>query len=211
MELNNAHKVSFLTIQETKMEFISAMDVKVLWGNYNFEYIFSESLGNSGGILCAWDTNLFHKEQHTISDNFIAVYGSWLPTKAKLLLISIYAPQQDAGKRALWNFISTIIARWDGECIVMGDFNEVRFVGERMGSVFNPRGAKDFNSFISSSGLVEMQLEGYSFTWSHPSATRMSKLDRFLVSEGFISIFPNSSAICLDKHLSDDKRKNVTF
>lgn len=61
-ELNNVHKVSFLTIQETKMEFISAMDVKVLWGNYNFEYIFSESLGNSGGILCAWDTNLFHKE-----------------------------------------------------------------------------------------------------------------------------------------------------
>ncbi|GJZ34754.1 RNA-directed DNA polymerase, eukaryota, partial [Tanacetum coccineum] len=106
------------------MEFVSAMDVKVLWGNYNFEYIFSEALGNSGGILCAWDSNSFHKEHHTISDNFVAVYGSWIPSKTKLLFISIYAPQQDAAKRALWNFISTIITRWDGECIVMGDFNE---------------------------------------------------------------------------------------
>nr|GEZ70909.1 RNA-directed DNA polymerase, eukaryota [Tanacetum cinerariifolium] len=34
-------------------------------------------------------------------------------------------------------------------------------------------------------GLVDVKLEGYSFTWSHPSASKMSKLDRFLVSEDF--------------------------
>ncbi|GKA23216.1 RNA-directed DNA polymerase, eukaryota [Tanacetum coccineum] len=33
----------------------------------------------------------------------------------------------------------------------------------------------------------------------------MSKLDRFLVSEGFTSLFPHISAICLDKHLSDHR------
>nr|GEV00511.1 RNA-directed DNA polymerase, eukaryota [Tanacetum cinerariifolium] len=85
----------------------------------------------------------------------------------------------------------------------MGDFNEVRFAGERMGSIFNVRGARDFNSFISSSGLVDVQLEGYSFTWSHPTVAKMSKLHRFLISEGFVSLFPHVSAICLDKHLSD--------
>ncbi|GJR53356.1 RNA-directed DNA polymerase, eukaryota [Tanacetum coccineum] len=41
---------------------------------------------------------------------------------------------------------------------------------ERMGSVFNVRGARDFNNFITSAGLVDVQLEGYAFTWSHPSA-----------------------------------------
>ncbi|GJX30997.1 RNA-directed DNA polymerase, eukaryota [Tanacetum coccineum] len=204
-ELNNKHKVNFLSIQETKMEFISAMDVKVLWGNYCFDYLFSESLGNSGGILCVWDSNFFHKEQHTISDNFIALYGTWVPSKTRLLFVSIYAPQSDSGKRSLWSFISIIISRWDGECIVMGDFNEVRFAGERMGSNFNVRGARDFNSFISSSGLVDVQLEGYSFTWSHPTVAKMSKLDRFLISEGFVSLFPHVSAICLDKHLSDHR------
>nr|GEW11735.1 RNA-directed DNA polymerase, eukaryota [Tanacetum cinerariifolium] len=40
-----------------------------------------------------------------------------------------------------------------------------------------------FNHFITSSGLVDVKLEGYSFTWAHPSATKMSKLDHFLVSE----------------------------
>ncbi|GJX98939.1 hypothetical protein Tco_0355958 [Tanacetum coccineum] len=31
----------------------------------------------------------------------------------------------------------------------------------------------------------------------------MSKLDRFLISEGSLAIFPSISALCLDKHLSD--------
>nr|GFA62597.1 RNA-directed DNA polymerase, eukaryota, reverse transcriptase zinc-binding domain protein [Tanacetum cinerariifolium] len=37
--------------------------------------------------------------------------------------------------------------------------------------------------------LVDVKMEGYSFTWLHPSATKMSKLDRFLVLEGIISLF----------------------
>ncbi|GKA76522.1 RNA-directed DNA polymerase, eukaryota [Tanacetum coccineum] len=55
----------------------------------------------------------------------------------------------------------------------------------------------------SSEGLVDIPLEGYSFTWSHKSASKMSKLDRFLISEGFLSVFPYLSAICLNRHLSD--------
>nr|GFA92259.1 RNA-directed DNA polymerase, eukaryota [Tanacetum cinerariifolium] len=38
-----------------------------------------------------------------------------------------------------------------------------------MGSVFNAQGAKEFNCFISNSRLIEIQLEGYSFTWPHPN------------------------------------------
>nr|GEW52433.1 RNA-directed DNA polymerase, eukaryota [Tanacetum cinerariifolium] len=48
-------------------------------------------------------------------------------------------------------------------------------------------------------------MEGYSFTWSHSSASKMSKLDRFLVSEGIFVTFPTISAICIDRHLSDHR------
>ncbi|GJR97182.1 RNA-directed DNA polymerase, eukaryota [Tanacetum coccineum] len=33
----------------------------------------------------------------------------------------------------------------------------------------------------------------------------MSRLDRFLVTEGFFSLFPSISALCLDRHLSDHR------
>ncbi|GJZ29353.1 RNA-directed DNA polymerase, eukaryota [Tanacetum coccineum] len=187
------------------MESFSDKDVKVLWGNYTFEHMFSGALGNSGGILCVWDPNSFAKDNHIISDNFVALFRTWKPTKTKMILISVYAPQSIPDKRLLWNYLSSLITRWDGDSIVMGDFNEVRFVEERMGSVFNSQGASEFNSFINNSGLVDVHLEGYSFTWSHSSASKMSKLDRFLVTEGIISSFPYISAVCLDKHLSDHR------
>ncbi|GJZ47729.1 RNA-directed DNA polymerase, eukaryota [Tanacetum coccineum] len=76
---------------------------------------------------------------------------------------------------------------------------------ERWGSIFNVYGARDFNHFITSAGLVEVQLEGYSYTWAHPSTSKMSKLDRFLVSDRFLSLFPHTSAVCLDRHLSDHR------
>nr|GEZ57022.1 RNA-directed DNA polymerase, eukaryota [Tanacetum cinerariifolium] len=178
------------------MDSISDMDVKLLWGNYSFDHVFSEAVGNSGGILCTWDSNVFHKEQHIISDNFVALYGTWNHNKAKLLMISIYAPLSATGKRSLWSYIMSLITRWNGDCMVMGDFNEFKCMEDRMGSVFNVQGANEFNNFISNSGLVEVQLEGYLFTWSHSSATKM---------KGLVSLFPHISGICLDRHLSDHR------
>ncbi|GKA29345.1 RNA-directed DNA polymerase, eukaryota, partial [Tanacetum coccineum] len=167
--------------------------------------IASDSVGNSGGILCVWEASIFNKDNVTISDNFIALYGTWLPTNSKVLIVVIYAPQSNVLKRSLWDYISVLISRWKGETLMMGDFNEVRSADERFGSLFDQSGARDFNQFISSSGLVEVKMEGYSFTWSLSSAAKMSKLDRFLVSEGIISAFPSSTVVCLDRHLSDHR------
>ncbi|GJR80713.1 RNA-directed DNA polymerase, eukaryota [Tanacetum coccineum] len=92
-----------------------------------------------------------------------------------------------------------------GEVIVMGDFNEVHSQDERFGSIFNVHGAAAFNNFILLGGLMKVPTRGYSFTWSHKSASKMSKLDCFLIFEYFFSSCPNISAIILDRYLSDHR------
>nr|GFB41899.1 RNA-directed DNA polymerase, eukaryota [Tanacetum cinerariifolium] len=94
---------------------------------------------------------------------------------------------------------------WDGETVVLGNFNEVRTEQERFGSSFNIQGANAFNKFISLAGLVDIPLCGYSYTWAHKSASKMSKLDRFLISEGLLIDFPHLSGLCLDRHLLDHR------
>nr|GFA21316.1 RNA-directed DNA polymerase, eukaryota [Tanacetum cinerariifolium] len=131
-ELSNNHKISFLSLQETKEECFSDLEIKYFWGNYEFDHVESEALGLSGGILCVWDCNVFHKSHHIISDNFVALYGMWLPKKIQ----------------------------WRGEYIVLGDFNEVRCKEERWGSTFHVQGARSFNSFLLNAGLNDVQLEG---------------------------------------------------
>ncbi|GJW77498.1 hypothetical protein Tco_0139180 [Tanacetum coccineum] len=93
-ELNYKHRINFLALQETKMDCISHMDVKSLWGNSNFDFVASDSLGNSGGILCIWEASIFKKDGATISDNFIAIYGTVYLIIVKIILVAVYAPQQ---------------------------------------------------------------------------------------------------------------------
>ncbi|GJX18526.1 RNA-directed DNA polymerase, eukaryota, reverse transcriptase zinc-binding domain protein [Tanacetum coccineum] len=151
------------------------------------------------------DPNSFVKDNATISDYFVAVRGTWLSTATKVMFVSIYAPQDISEKKSLWEYITHIIDTWDGECIILGDFNEVRSKQERFGTIFNETAANAFNHFISTAGLIDLPLEGYSFTWAIKSAKKMSKLDRFLISEGLLLKFPSLSAICLDRHLSDHR------
>nr|GEX69266.1 RNA-directed DNA polymerase, eukaryota, reverse transcriptase zinc-binding domain protein [Tanacetum cinerariifolium] len=143
-----------------------------------FDFVHSDSVGNSGGILCIWDLNSFRKNNVTVSDYFCMVWGVWLKTGVDIRMVVVYAPQELRDKRILWDYLEHVINQWDGEVVIMGDFNEIRFKSERFGSVFSVQGANVFNTFIANAGLEEVPLGGSSFTWCHKFATKISKLDR---------------------------------
>ncbi|GJV77545.1 RNA-directed DNA polymerase, eukaryota [Tanacetum coccineum] len=123
-----------------------------------------------------------------------------------MLLVAVYAPHDKRDKRMLWDYLSSVVNNWDGEVIMMGDFNEVRTQSERFGSTFYARDADVFNSFIYNSSLVEVPLGGSAFTWCHKSATKMSKLDRFLISENLWNSHPNINAVTLDRNRKKNYR-----
>nr|GEX48344.1 RNA-directed DNA polymerase, eukaryota [Tanacetum cinerariifolium] len=53
--------------------------------------------------------------------------------------------------------------------------------------------------------LWEILMRGYSFTWSDKHASKMSKLDQFLVSQGMLDLFPNLIGLILHRHLFDHR------
>ncbi|GJY38186.1 RNA-directed DNA polymerase, eukaryota [Tanacetum coccineum] len=187
------------------MEKMDMFCIKKCWGNMAFDYVHSDAVGNSGGILCVWDPNSFYKESVTISDSFVMIRGVWRATGLKYMIIAVYAPHEMKGKYLLWDYLQCEIKRWDGETVVTGDFNEVRHKSERFGTMFYAHEAKVFNTFIADSGLVEVSLGGSKFTWCHKSGSKMSKLDRFLVSENLLNTSPNINAITLARYLSDHR------
>ncbi|GKA39856.1 RNA-directed DNA polymerase, eukaryota, reverse transcriptase zinc-binding domain protein [Tanacetum coccineum] len=63
-------------------------------------------------------------------------------------------------KKMLWDNLILVLKSWNGDVIIMGDFNEVRTQDERHGSIFNAHGVDAFNLFISSVGLEEVPLDG---------------------------------------------------
>ncbi|GKA07659.1 retrovirus-related pol polyprotein from transposon TNT 1-94 [Tanacetum coccineum] len=106
-----------------------------------------------------------------ICSNFVALEGTWLSSITKVLIVSVYAPQEFDAKKELWNRLSSMIRFWRGEVILMGDFNEVRWEHERFGSVFNHVQANKFNEFISEVELVDVPLGDFAKVvednWKH--------------------------------------------
>ncbi|GJU28537.1 RNA-directed DNA polymerase, eukaryota, reverse transcriptase zinc-binding domain protein [Tanacetum coccineum] len=217
-ELCVKNKVNFLAIQETKKEKIDLFNVRRCWGNCTFDHLHSNSVGNSGGILCVWDPNAFRKSNHTISDYFVIIRGVWIKSGIDLLIIAVYAPHDSRDKQMLWDYLVHVINQWHGEAIIMGDFNEVRYKSDRFGSNFNVQGAGAFNSFIVNAGLEEVPLGGKGFTkfvsetWniapvdtSNGMRNMMGKL-KFLKSKIWVWVKSNR---CERKVLSDNLKEEL--
>ncbi|GJY73913.1 ribonuclease H-like domain-containing protein [Tanacetum coccineum] len=102
------------------------------WGNSYFDFSIAPTIGRSGGILCIWDKGSFAKHKEAIESNFIAIEGNWISTSTPIMLISVYAPQDFNKKKLLWDCLSSLVTGWNGETIIMGDFNEVRWEHERL-------------------------------------------------------------------------------
>nr|GEW30124.1 RNA-directed DNA polymerase, eukaryota [Tanacetum cinerariifolium] len=166
---------------ETKMGFMDLNTVRSCWGNSIFENSF------------------------TRSDYFVIIRGVWLKSGIDLLIVVVYAPQETKEKRMLWEYLAHISNSWDGKIVMMGGFNEVRHKSDRFGSNFNVHDAEIFNSFIYNAGIEEVPLGGSAFTWCHKSASKMSNLDPFFVSENLLISCPNISAITWELFISDHR------
>ncbi|GJU74850.1 RNA-directed DNA polymerase, eukaryota [Tanacetum coccineum] len=172
------NSVNFLSLQETKMGSFDVFMVKAFWVNMLFDFATSLAHGRS---------------------------GTWLVTGLDFLFMSVYSPQELSRKREHWTYMTGIIYHSNGEVIAMGDCNEMRFASERNGSTFHASNADKCSMFIANSHWIDIPLGGYSFTWSDKYASKMSKLERFLVSEGLLDLFPNLSGLIFDCHISDHK------
>ncbi|KAJ9567980.1 hypothetical protein OSB04_003946 [Centaurea solstitialis] len=198
------HKTSFVCLQETKTVIKEEWQVAKVWGKPNMDYSSLDSVGNSAGILTVWDGNLFKMHKSSSQEGFVAVIGHWQGNNKKLGLINVYAPQEANCKKELWCKISAELqSEPDAAWVVCGDFNEVRCEEERKGSIFDPRGARHFNNFITTSSLLDVKLGGRKFTWMNSSCTKLSKLDRFLVNSEFVDIWASTSSFALPRCLSD--------
>ncbi|PWA76165.1 RNA-directed DNA polymerase, eukaryota [Artemisia annua] len=202
-ELCYKNNIEFLGVQESKMTRLELFRIKSMWGNYEFDYACSLSRGRSGGLISVWDPNVFVKNQIWCDDWYVIVQGKWVNSDEVFYMINIYGPQEPNAKSSLWNRILEFIGNHEGHFVIFGDMNEVRDESERYGTIFSRLEAQIFNSFIDDASLVDLPLGGRTYTWMNKAGTKMSKLDRFLVSTSMIDTHPDLKVTALPRGWSD--------
>ncbi|GJV50953.1 RNA-directed DNA polymerase, eukaryota [Tanacetum coccineum] len=116
---------------------------------------------------------------------------------------SSLCPTRTTSQKELWLKLSRLILNNNTLTIVLGDFNEVRSQTERLGTIFDPRGASNFNEFISTTGLHDLPMGARRFTRMNNLGNKLSKIVRILVSQHAIDKWPNSNIIALPREFSD--------
>jgi len=141
-----------------------------------------------------------------IIDNCLIVKGTFLKNNAVFCLANIYAPCDSRGRKDLWDALTNLIQlHGDAAWCVLGDLNVVRSSEVRRGRVENNVYVDyaPLNQFIDDNWLIDLPLCGRNFTWYRGDGVSMSRLDRFLLSEAWVSLFPNCIQVALPRGLSD--------
>ncbi|GJU95887.1 reverse transcriptase domain-containing protein [Tanacetum coccineum] len=129
---------------------INCLAVRSLWGNAFSYYAMALAMGVSGE-------------------------GLWLVTDTPLLIVYVYAPRDIGAKKVLWDRIMDIIKCWNGEVIIMGDFNKVL-------------GASIVKGFLSNAVVVYVPSDGYMYTWSDKAGSKMSKIDSYVIGDSNVMV-----------------------
>jgi hypothetical protein len=124
-------------------------------------------------VSCQWKS---------LDDNFI-----WTGS-------GIYGPNLGGARGSFWDELNSIRSRWVTPWCLFGDFNIIRYPGERLGCQNFSQGMLDFFDFIDSNHLVDLPLDGGLYTWcSGLDQPSMSRIDRVLVSTDWEEHFPDVS------------------
>lgn len=153
--------LGFLALQESMVEIVERKDVNGLWGRTGLEFEFVPAVGLSGGLISIWDPTVFQAKGVVKDRNFLLIIGKVHGCDEEVLLMNVYAPQEQRDKIVLWDKILQLIGSKIGCWVLMGDFNEVRDQSERRNSAFNAANARYFNDFIAQAELHEYNMGGW--------------------------------------------------
>ncbi|KAM1777718.1 hypothetical protein ACFX11_044341 [Malus domestica] len=122
------------------------------------------------------------------SDEFVIKVKLWDESnKCQWRLFGIYASTNERKRRGQWLELSRRLEIDRGNCLLIGDFNDILSNEEKEGG--NQRMAfsiRDFREFVAQNELVDLGYEGYPFTWRNNQAARpiQLRLDRGLATSG---------------------------
>jgi hypothetical protein len=175
-----------------------------LWGHKDVSWEAQEANGLAGGLLIIWNSSSFKLLNKFSGGGFLGLQVE--KENSVMFLVNIYSPCSMAGKKKLWDDLLNLKRHSGrGEWCLGGDFNAVLHSSERKGRSVDSRVGERFffNRFVEEMEVIDVPVLGKKFSWYSADGKSMSRIDRFLVSEGFITSQCNSGQWIGDRDISD--------
>ncbi|XP_068501097.1 uncharacterized protein [Phaseolus vulgaris] len=161
----------------------------------------------AGSTLSMWDKEAFNYSSHVSGRGFIVVVGHHSKSNCLCVVANVYAACSLSDKVAMWEALSEIRSSHQNKVwCCCGDFNAVRSIEERKGvrgHSSQKKEIRDFNEFIDKNLMVDLPIVGKKFTWYKSDGSAKSRIDRILVSEEWLQVWPMSKQYVQSREVSD--------
>ena len=115
--------------------------------------------------MLIWDKRVFKKLDVIVGQFFVSVLLRGAVDDFVWACTGVYGPNDNGQQSTLWEELSQVCARWPMAWCLVGDFNIIGYLSERLGCESFSPAMFAFWDFIENNSLVDLPLEGTSFTW----------------------------------------------
>lgn len=190
--------------QETKLSAITTAKFHSFGGFHLQDFRSLNAEGTRGGLLTAWNPNLFYCLNESMGRFSLNVLLK-RKVDGKLFTISnVYGPTTANLKMNFFLELRFISAASIGAWVVLVDFNVLLSVQDKNGPAVNINDILHFREVVHEIGLVDLPILNRSFTWSNGRGVpTLERLDRVFISNAWVLAFPRSTLHALPQPRSD--------
>lgn len=198
--------------QETKRDSWDTLFLRKFSPSSFDSFEFHPTIGASGGLITCWKSSSFSGQLVFQNDFAITVKLTSKQNGSAWFLTNVYGPCTQEGRRNFLEWLESYSAHVDENWLLVGDFNLLRKPEDRNRPGGNINDMLDFNSALSSLGLVEIPLFGRKYTWTNKqSSPLLERLDWLFSSSSWTTSFPDTTAKTLVMQASDHWPCNITI
>ncbi|XP_070033084.1 uncharacterized protein [Nicotiana tomentosiformis] len=139
---------------------------------------------------------------------------AYIPGHKCFLLSMVYAYNSRAERKSLWSYLANISRGCHLPWLVVGDFNSVLRIDDRIGG--NPITVgeiMDFHECVEECELIELPQQGSRYTWNdrHGQERIDSKIDWVFVNRSWLDNMPSYIANFLPEGISDHSPVSISL
>ena len=157
-------KCEIVCFQETKVSSCDVAFVWSLWSSPFIDWAVLDIVQTLRGVLLIWDKRVFEKLDVMVGQFFVNVLLRGVVDDFVWACTGVYGPNGNGQWSTLWEELSQVRARWPMAWCIVGDFNIIKFPSKRIGCESFSPAMFAFSDFIENNSLVDLPLEGASFT-----------------------------------------------
>ena len=168
------------------------------------DWVALHAVQTTGGVLIIWDRRVLERLEIMVGSFSMSFWWQGMGDGFIWACLGVYDPNDNNVRGQMWDELVGIQKYWKVPWYCIGDFNIVCFPSKRLGNSRLTPTMEQFSEFIDDLNLIDLPLEGRSYTWSSGSdQPLMFRIDRVFVSHDWEEHYPNVIQWILPRPVSD--------